>query len=199
MNSKLWIQKALSSCLLLALMASYSMVTLASTGKTAGELSVFGTTANGTTPFVLVNGEAAQNGRTIFSTSNISTSETISAVVNMGKAGKIELAPSTTLSLSFDEFGAHGVLSSGSVTSVGNNSISIQLADGASVDLGAGESVTAAGAKAQDDDADEGAGGAWLPWAIIFGGAAAGIIWIAVDGDNKTNLGGGGVVVSPTV
>lgn len=197
MNSKLWIQKALSSCLLLAMIASYSMITLAGTGKAAGELSVFGKTANGETPFVLVNGEAAQNGRTIFSNSNISTSESVSALVNMGTAGQIEIAPATTLSLSFDDAGSTGILTAGSITAIGG-SIDVRLANGDMVKLNAGETVAATGARAQDDDDDDGAGGAWVPWVIIFGGATAGIIWAALEGDNNANFGGGGVVVSPT-
>jgi hypothetical protein len=58
MNSKLWIRKALSACLSISLLATCSAVALANS-KVSGELTVAG---NG----VLVNGEAAQSGRSIF-------------------------------------------------------------------------------------------------------------------------------------
>jgi hypothetical protein len=35
-------------------------------------------------------------------------------------------------------------------------------------------------------------------FAVIVGAAAAGLIYVAVDGSNEVNLAGGGVVVSPT-
>ena len=47
-----------------------------------------------------------------------------------------------------------------------------------------------------DDDDDGGA--AWWGWALIFGGAAAGIIWAATRDSNSAELGGGGVVISPS-
>ena len=59
MNSKLWIRKALSLCLSVAILATYSMVALAGPRKVAGELTVSGKDINGEAPFVLVNGEAA--------------------------------------------------------------------------------------------------------------------------------------------
>ena len=60
MNSKLWIRKALSTCLVFALIVTYSMVALASSGKIAGELIVAGKSVNGEMPYVAVNGEAAK-------------------------------------------------------------------------------------------------------------------------------------------
>ena len=71
MNRKLWIRKALSMCLCVALLATYSMVALAGPGKAAGELTVSGKNANGEAPFVLVNGETARSGRSVFSGSTI--------------------------------------------------------------------------------------------------------------------------------
>ena len=50
MNSKLWIHKALSMCLVVAMIATYSMVALAGSEKVAGELIVTGKTINGETP-----------------------------------------------------------------------------------------------------------------------------------------------------
>jgi hypothetical protein len=73
MNSKLLIRKALSMCLVVATIATYSMVTLASSERVVGELFVSGKNLSGETAFVKVNGEAAQNGRAVFSSSTIVT------------------------------------------------------------------------------------------------------------------------------
>ena len=74
MNSKLWIRKALSMCLSVAVLATYSMVALAGPGKAAGELAVSGKSVSGETTFVFVNGEVARSGRSVFSGSTITTS-----------------------------------------------------------------------------------------------------------------------------
>ena len=195
MNSKVWIRKALSMCLAVAILATYSMVALAGTEKVAGELLVSGKNINGETPFVKVNGEAAQSGRSIFSSSTISTPDNTSAVINLGKVGKIELAPNTTMTLSFNEKGITGNLSSGRVTVLGaSDAVNINTADGKSLKLGIGES---AASSAQDDDEDDKGGAGWWVWALVFGGAIAGVVIAATSDNNRVALGGGSTVVSP--
>lgn len=197
MNSKLWIHRALSMCLVVAMVATYSMVALANSGKVAGELIVTGKTVNGETPVVSVNGESAKTGRSVFSSSTIATPENASAIINMGRAGKIELAPNTTLTVTFTEKGISGDLAAGKVTVLGaSNNVGIRTADGKTVELNAGESATAAG-KAQNDDDDDNGGGAWWAWALVLGGAAVGVIWVATNKDSNIDLGGSGTVVSP--
>ncbi|HQU84877.1 MAG TPA: hypothetical protein PKY59_17190, partial [Pyrinomonadaceae bacterium] len=124
MNSKVWIRKALSMCMIVAITATYSMVALANTGKIAGEILVSGNN-NGETSLVKVNGEDAKSGRSIFSSSTIVTSENANAIVNLGKAGKIQLAPATSLVLNFNE-----------------KNVSVDLADGKVTVLAASEVVT---------------------------------------------------------
>lgn len=196
MNSKVWIRKALSMCLAVAILATYSMVALAGTEKTAGELLVSGKNINGETPFVKVNGEAAQSGRSIFSSSTISTPDNTSAVINLGKVGKIELAPNTTMALSFSEKGITGNLVSGRVTVLGaSDSVNINTADGKLLKLGVGESASSS---AQDDDDEDDKGGAgWWVWALVFGGAIAGVVIAATSDNNRVDLGGGTTVISP--
>jgi hypothetical protein len=198
MNSKLWIQKALSLCLSVAILATYSMVGLAAPGKVAGELTVSGKNVNGESPFVLVNGEAARSGRSVFSGSTITTPETASAVMNLGRFGKIELAPATSLTLTFDEKGIFGDLTSGKVTVLGaSDSVAIKTLNGKTVQLAAGQSATASGkAQDDDDDDDDDGGAAWWPWALVFGGAGVVILWTALS-DGDIQLGNGGTVISP--
>ncbi len=200
MNSKLWIRKALSTCLAVATILTYSMVTLANAERVAGEILVTGKNADGQTPFVKVNGETAQSGRSIFSSSTVATPENAGAVISLGKAGKIELAPNTTLALSFSEKGMSGDLMTGRVTVLNAaDGVVINTVDGKSLTLNSGDSASAANAQ-QDDTTDNNDGGsAGLLYALILGGAAAGIIFAATRGnDNAITLGGGANVISPT-
>lgn len=191
MNSKTLIRKALSLCLMVAIYASYSMVILASTEKIAGELLISGKNSS-----VKVNGEAAQSGRSVFTASTISTPENTSAIINLGKLGKLELAPNTTANISFTEKGINGDLLSGKITVLGtNNVVNIKTTEGKTVKLNAGESVTA-GKQQDDDDDDDDAGAAWWIWTAIFGGAVAAVVIAATSDNNRIALGGGTVVVS---
>jgi len=194
MNSKEWRSKALSLCLIVATIATYSMVALAGSEKVTGELLVSGNNLNG----VMVNGETAQSGRSIFSSSTIATPENTNATINLGKIGNIKLAPNTTLALSFSENGINGELLAGTVSVLNaENKVNIKMISGEIVTLNAGESATAGSAKAQDDDKNDG-GGAWFIWALVLGGPAAGIILAATTSNNDLNLGGGTTVVSPS-
>jgi hypothetical protein len=195
MNSKVWFRKALSLCLVVAIYATDSMVGLASPDTMVVEFTVAGKAVNGEVPVVKVNGEAAQSGRTIFSSSTITTSESSSAIINLGKVGRIELAPNTTISVSFSEKGLNGDLLAGKVTALSADNVSIKTPNGKVTKLNAGESVMASQKKDDDDDDDGGA--AWWIFGLILGGAAAAIIIAATTDNNDINLGGGTVVVSP--
>lgn len=184
MNSKLWIKKALSMCSMVAVIATYSMVALAANGKASGELYFNGTDA------VVVNGEAATSGRTIFSSSSITTPEGTSATLNLGKAGQIAVAPNSNLQINFDNGNVDVALSNGSVTVVSaKNNVTVNsrvVAEGETVAVG--ENATAAQTKKKAN---------WWPWALVFGAATVGIIWVAVIG-NENKFGGSGAVVSPS-
>lgn len=199
MNSKLWIRQVLSTCLCFVVLTTYSMVGLANTGKIAGEIVVSGKSVDGESPTVSVNGTAAKSGRSIFSSSVISTPENTSAVVNMGKAGKVELAPNSTLALSFDDKAISGELTSGTLTVLSSSAaVNITTTDGKTVSLTAGQSVMSNG-EPKDDDKDtvKSGGSNWWILAVVLGGAAAGIVYAATQADNKVDVGGTGVVVSP--
>jgi len=213
MNSKLWIRKAVSSCLMVAIFATYSMVALAAKGV-SGELIVSGKNFSGDTPVAMVNGEAAKSGRTIFTSSVVSTPENTTAVINLGSTGEIELAPNTSLNISFNENAASVDLTAGSVTILrAAQPVNVNAA-GKSTMLNAGETASSAAGKADDDyrdssgkciDADKDGkeeckdvAGIWWVWALAVGGAAAGILVAATQGGNSFSLGGGSTTVSPT-
>lgn len=193
MNSKTLIRKALSLCLMVAIYATYSMVALASTERIAGELLITGKNSS-----VKVNGETAQSGRSIFSASTITTPENATAIINLGKIGKVELAPNTTLNISFTEKGINGDLLTGKVTVLGaSETVNIKTTEGKTVKLNAGDSVSAGKAQKDDDDDDDKVGGvAWWIWAAIFGGAVAAVVIAATSDNNRIALGGGTTVVS---
>ncbi|MEO6588080.1 MAG: hypothetical protein ABIP06_02020 [Pyrinomonadaceae bacterium] len=196
MNRK-WINKVVSLCLTLVLLATYSMSVSAKTDRIAGELTISGKLSKGETPAVLVNGEAAQNGRSVFSSSTINTPADASAIINIAKLGKIELAPNTNISISFDEAGINGDLINGKITVLGATAdVNIKTPNGQIAKLAAGESATAGNAKDDDDDNDSG-GAAWWLYALIFGGAVAGLVIAATTDNNRAALGGGTTVVSP--
>lgn len=189
MNSKL--QKALSTCLLMALVATYSMVALANSGKAVGELMVNG---DSETSFVTVNGEPSKTGRTVFSSSTIATPEGVGAAINFGKAGKVEFGPNTTFTLNFDGNVIGGDLGAGSITVLSAaEAVSVRTLAGETVKLNAGETATAGSGKAAQTKKDD---LHWGWWALIAGGAAVAIIWTAMS-SNDTDIGGGASTVSP--
>lgn len=182
MNNKLWLKKTLSISLIIATIMTYSMVALASSGKIVGEIT-FKRNKN-----VTVDNVKVVNSQLIFSSSEITTPEDTSAVINLGKLGTLKLAPKTTLNLSFDEKGISGNLLAGQVLVLNAaNSVNIVTPDGKSNKLNAGESALAAGATQDDDDDDD--DDKFLIGALLIGGAAALIIAAVVIGDDDNNAG----------
>ncbi|MDM7923385.1 MAG: hypothetical protein QUS14_13895 [Pyrinomonadaceae bacterium] len=172
------------------------MVSLAASPKTAGELQLTGKTANGSLPFAIVNGESSNSGRSIFTSSTITTPEGVFATLNLGKAGIIEVAPNSSIKIAFDDSNISGTIALGSVKVVSAaNAANFVNASGEALNVRTGETATAAG-KAQDDDDNDG-GSAWWLWAIVVGGASAGLIWAATRDSNTISLGGGSTVISP--
>lgn len=181
---------------MVALIATYSMVTLAGNGKVAGDLTVLGKSNTAAGSVVFVNGEAAKSGRSVFSSSTIKTPEGVSAVISVNNAGRIEIAPNSTFTLSADTNSVGGNLAEGKVSVI--SSVSQVLIDtpAGPVTLSAGETATASGRQDDDDDDDDG-GAAWWLFAIGLGGAVAGILYAVVKDTNNAELGGGGTVISP--
>jgi len=194
MNSNGLVSKALSLCLTVAMLATYSMTALAAGGnKITGQLLISGKNADA---FVKVNGEAAKSGASVSSSSTIATPEDASAVIDLGKIGKIELAPKTTLALTFSEKSVNGDLLAGQITVLSAaQDVNMTTLDGKTTKLNAGESLTAG--KVQDDDDDDADdNGALLWWGLIIGGAIAVIIYTATR-DDDNNVNGNVIIPSP--
>src|SRR2546421_7176231 len=94
MTSRTWSRTPITLSLALAILCTYTMVALAAPQGQAGptgDLSVVGE--------VSVNGTSAISGATVFSDSTIATGQNSSAVVSLGKLGRVELLPNSSLKL----------------------------------------------------------------------------------------------------
>ncbi|HYY41175.1 MAG TPA: hypothetical protein VE775_00500 [Pyrinomonadaceae bacterium] len=109
MISRTWSRTAITLSLTVAIMCVYSMVALAAPGQQgpSGQLSVNGE--------VSVNGTNAISGATVFSDSTITTAQNSSAVVSLGKLGRVELLPNSSVKLSFSDNSVSAMLDAGRV------------------------------------------------------------------------------------
>jgi ferric-dicitrate binding protein FerR (iron transport regulator) len=127
MINKTWSRKFVAILVAAAILSVYSMLTLATTARTAGELSVTGN--------VSVDGQKAVSGGTIFSGSLISTAKDSSATISLGKLGRVELAAGSSLRLTFAESAITGLLDAGRarVSTAAGVSVNLTTKDGSVV------------------------------------------------------------------
>ncbi|MDQ4120224.1 MAG: hypothetical protein M3209_02000 [Acidobacteriota bacterium] len=119
MINRTFIHKTLAACLALAVWSVSSMVALAAAPQSNGEITVTGT--------VTVDGRNAVSGSTVASGSTIVTAENSSAVVSLGKIGRVELGPNTTMALKFDNSGIYGTLNLGKVRVMNMNGFNANI------------------------------------------------------------------------
>jgi hypothetical protein len=98
-------QKITTSLTAVAVLCVYSMVGLAATGDVTGEITVTGQ--------VSINGQSAVSNTTIISGSTIVTGPNSSAIVSLGKTGRIEILADSNIVLNFSDSSIVGILSSG--------------------------------------------------------------------------------------
>ena len=127
MISKTWSRKLMAASLAVAVLSVYSMVALAGVKAPSGELSVLGQ--------VTVNGQKAISGGTLFSDSVVATAEQSSATVHISKLGRVELAPNSSLRLTFTENSILGLVEAGSahVSTLSGVAVNFTTKDGAVV------------------------------------------------------------------
>ena len=101
------INKLTSFALTLTIFCVYSMVALAGGKDITGEITVTGQ--------VTVNSQSVVSNSTIVSGSVIATSANSTAVISLGKTGRIELLPESSITLKFTDGSITGILSSGKV------------------------------------------------------------------------------------
>lgn len=112
MERKHWSRAPITVALAIAVLCTYSAVgaaaqTLPGATGVSGDLSAVGS--------VTVNGANAISGATILSGSTIVTGERSSAVINLGKTGRVELQPNSSVALSFTATGVNVTLNAGRV------------------------------------------------------------------------------------
>jgi len=125
MTSKTWSRKSIAAGVAVAVLSVYSMVVLAAPGaKASGELSVSGQ--------VTVNGQKVISGGTLFSDSAIVTADQSSAVVSISKLGRVELAPNSSLRVSFVDHSLTAMLETGTahVSTLAGISVNMTTKDG---------------------------------------------------------------------
>ncbi|MDQ3685064.1 MAG: hypothetical protein M3430_05610 [Acidobacteriota bacterium] len=109
MISRIWSRSSLAILTLMAMLSMSSMVALAAPAqgqqRPSGELTASGN--------VMVDGAKAISGATVFSDSTITTAEKSSAIVNLGKLGRVELMPNSNMKVSFNETGIMATLDAG--------------------------------------------------------------------------------------
>lgn len=186
MNLQIWARKVVCACVLLAIVTTTSMVAPAAPGRVAAELTVSGKVRDGEAPTVLVNGEASKSGRSIFSSSNISTPDDTTATLSVGKTGRVELGPNSSVDFYFDDDAINAELKSGKLTVQGaQGTVKVRTNDGKTTNLQAGESITASG---EPSRARQTGGGSeyWLIWVLVAAGAAAAVaVAVASGGDGN--------------
>jgi hypothetical protein len=125
MISKTWSRKSIAAVVAVAVLSVYSMVVLAAPGsKASGELTISGQ--------VTVNGQKVVSGGTLFSNSTISTANQSSASVSISKLGRVELAPNSSLRITFDEKSISAMLETGSaqVATLAGITVNLTTKDG---------------------------------------------------------------------
>jgi hypothetical protein len=178
-------------------------------GTASAEIAVTGQGQSSEKPFVVVNGENAFTGRTFFSDGNISTTSTSSATLSLGKLGRVELAPSSSIQLSFSDGKIVGNLSNGTVsiasaqgvavkintphdsvvsegTAAGRFMVSV-LGDQTEVAVKSGTVRYKNGAATlskQDDDDDDDDDDNWLIWGTLALVGAAVVVVVLLNNDD---------------
>lgn len=201
------IKNFIASSLAIAVFTTSSMVALATPdNQLMGELTINGES------IVTVNGERATSGRSISSSTVIATSADSTAVINLGKAGRIELAPNSSLILNFDEKTISGSINEGNLKVASAPGVEVKLATKAgeifneaseanlfSVDttgkavaengklfLNNGTTVQQTGGQTTDDEIS--AGEAFIPVAILLGAVAASVIYVMTKDDDELRV-----------
>jgi hypothetical protein len=194
------LMKLSAVCLVFAVLLSSSTLVLAAPGTRAmsAEIIVSGSD-NSENPSVTLNGERVTSGRTFLSSAVIVTSETGSAVVNIGKAGRLTLSPGSALSLNFTENSITGDLTSGQVSVSNSEGTTVNITTPDNMVTNDGTTVGSmtvdarSGKLPQDDDNNKkkrrGAG-IWLPVLIFAGVVGAAAAFTLTNGDDDTQISG---------
>ena len=235
MSGKKIVRRFVTLSTLATLWCVYSMVAFAIPSAMTADITVTGQ--------VTVNGQPAVSGSTIMSGATISTAAGSSAVISLGKLGRVEIQEDSNLSLTFSDTNVAAVLndgkarfsnSAGIATSVATKHASV-IADSSqannfmvqtacantwvdttsgvvSMREGSNDKQVVAGTSAMAGtmgqtgckpclrpNSTPGPSIAGWPWLLAVAAGGAGLaIYLGTRSNDRTDLGGGVVVVSPT-
>ena len=113
------IHKLTTLVLTFTIFCVYSMVALAGTKDITGEITVTGT--------VTVNGQPVVSNSTLVSGAIIVTGANSTAIISLGKAGRIEVLPESSFTLKFSETSITGILETGKVRVANNPGIATTI------------------------------------------------------------------------
>lgn len=117
-------RKMLSIGLMMAVGGFYTSVTSSalaqSMKKSAGELSVSGS--------VTINGTSAISGATVFSESRIRTAANSSAIINLGRLGRLQLGPESEMTVRFTDGSLGGSLTAGRAVANAPAGVAVSIA-----------------------------------------------------------------------
>lgn len=105
MLSKNLIQKSVTLMTAVAFWCVTSMVALAAPKDITGDITVSGQ--------VTVNGQSVVSNSTVVSGSSIVTGDNSTAVISLGKTGRVEVLANSNITLKFNDTGITGILSAG--------------------------------------------------------------------------------------
>ncbi len=183
------------------LLSLQSVVCLAGENKIVGDLAVIEVNSGITKAIVKINGEVAQSGRAVFSSSLIDTNDNSDAIISLGKLGKVKLGANSKLLLSFDDSGIRGDLLAGDIAVLNSaGAVNIKVSNGQTLSLNAGDSASAdkQNLPSAPSSGQSGSGVSKFLIAGVIGFAAAAIIYGATRNSNDFQLSGNSTVVSPT-
>jgi hypothetical protein len=109
---KFLVTKLVATFILTVLLTVFPQ-TLFSQTKVVGELSLSEIPSAEGKQFVRVNGEDAEDGRSVMSPSEIVTPSSINANINIPKGGSIKVSPNSKLNLTFNSSNISGSLQTG--------------------------------------------------------------------------------------
>ena len=109
MITRIWTVRQLALCLTLAILAgaTHALLPIARAQDQVGQLTVTG--------MVKVNGQPAATGDIVASGSTVETAKGSSAVVSLGKLGRVEALPETRMKLRYDATSISILIDTGSV------------------------------------------------------------------------------------
>jgi hypothetical protein len=107
MLGKNLIRKSLTLLSAVAVWSAFSMSVIAAPNDVMGDITVSGQ--------VSVNGQSAVSGTTVTTGSTITAGTNSSAIINLGKNGRVEVLSDTSLTLKFNNNSIVGMLSAGKV------------------------------------------------------------------------------------